>query len=212
MRQASIFFSLSFLALVSSFAPVMADPVPTSWTDARKQATARWLGNGTLYCGCQWRSNGKGGGRIAGDCGWRSSRYSNRASRIEWEHIVPASWLAGHMQCWQSPESVTGCSGLSGRKCCERHAPEARRRIFDIDNLAPTIGAANAERSAEAYGLITGENRAFGSCDFESDRYLTEPRPASRPYIASVVLTMMQRYPDIQWPARYQALMEGWLQ
>ncbi|EGH19336.1 endonuclease I, partial [Pseudomonas savastanoi pv. glycinea str. race 4] len=35
-------------------------------------------------------------------CGYVPRKSAKRASRIEWEHIVPA-WQIGHLrQCWQN--------------------------------------------------------------------------------------------------------------
>ncbi|MFH7327162.1 endonuclease, partial [Desulfurivibrio sp. C05AmB] len=57
---------------------------------------------GTFYCGCEWEWTGRSGGRIDFDsCGYEIRAQENRAVRIEWEHIVPASNFGRARQCWQ---------------------------------------------------------------------------------------------------------------
>lgn len=64
-----------------------------------------------------------------------------RATRIEWEHIVPA-WVMGHQrQCWQK----------GGRKSCTDTDPVFREMEADLHNLAPAIGEVNGDRSNYLY-------------------------------------------------------------
>lgn len=185
-----------------------------SWSAAKKAAQERWISAGadtTLYCGCRWEPNTRtGGGKIGPNCAITEWSDARRLTWVEWEHIVPASWLASHMQCWQDPKSIPACNGLSGRQCCEQHDPIAQRRLFDIDNLAPTVGAANAARSNEPYGIIAGENRPFGRCDFESNRSVTEPRAEIRNWLADRTILILNRYPDTWRPEGYEDLMRAW--
>ncbi len=46
---------------------------------------------GDFYCGCKINWQGKKGVVDLGSCGYKVRKNENRASRIEWEHVVPAS-------------------------------------------------------------------------------------------------------------------------
>lgn len=51
---------------------------------------------GSYYCGCSWSWAGASGGKIDHtSCSYEVRKQQNRASRLEWEHIVPA-WVMGH--------------------------------------------------------------------------------------------------------------------
>ena len=55
---------------------------------------------GDFYCGCKINWQGKKGVVDLDSCGYKVRKNENRASRIEWEHVVPA-WQFGHQrQCW----------------------------------------------------------------------------------------------------------------
>ena len=55
---------------------------------------------GDFYCGCKIDWQGKKGVIDLESCGYKVRKNENRASRVEWEHVVPA-WQFGHQrQCW----------------------------------------------------------------------------------------------------------------
>ena len=71
---------------------------------------------GDFYCGCKIDWQGKKGVIDLESCGYKVRKNENRASRVEWEHVVPA-WQFGHQrQCWQE----------GGRKNCAKD-PEYRK-------------------------------------------------------------------------------------
>ncbi|WP_411020426.1 endonuclease, partial [Salmonella sp. ZJLS19Sal_0228] len=79
-------------------------------------------------CDIQWQ--GKKGTPDLKGCGYQVRKQEKRASRIEWEHVVPA-WQFGHqLQCWQQ----------GGRKQCSRHDTAFKRMEADLHNLTPAIG------------------------------------------------------------------------
>lgn len=56
---------------------------------------------GDFYCGCKISWQGKKGIPDLESCGYKVRKNENRATRIEWEHVMPA-WQFGHLlQCWQ---------------------------------------------------------------------------------------------------------------
>lgn len=139
----------------------------------------------TFYCSCSYSSDydNDGSGNVdLNSCNYIPvDKYRHRAYRIEWEHIVPASLMpARQRSCW-----IHGSRGE-----CERNDPIARNMIFDLHNLAPTIGQVNALRSNDRYREIAGEERLFGSCAIEDGKGVFEPSDEKRGDVARVWLYM----------------------
>jgi deoxyribonuclease-1 len=65
-----------------------------------------------------------------------------------------------------------------------------------MHNLYPSRQDINSARSSYAYGVIKGEKRYFGKCDFEVNKYKrrAEPRPKVRGNIARAMFYMQQKY------------------
>lgn len=163
----------------------------------------------TLYCACPFDADRR---PELGACGYGSEKTSRRAGRIEVEHVVPASWIGRGRACWRSKicRDARGVA-FKGRKCCLAIDPAFRRAFQDLHNLWPTIGAINERRSNYAFGLIEGERRAFGRCDFEVDSKarLVEPRPAVRGDVARISLYMADSY-GIHLNDAQRRLFESW--
>ncbi len=113
----------------------------------------------TFYCGCRYRKNKT---IIKSSCNFRPKHRSSRSYKVEWEHVVPAKFLAQGLNC-------------STRVKCKQNR-EFRRREADIINLVPVIGELNLRRSSKPYGIISGEKREFGGCDFEINGQYAEPK------------------------------------
>lgn len=74
------------------------------------------------------------------------NREKNRATRLEAEHIVPASLLpARKLPCWNI-----------SRNNCESADPRAQAMLFDLHNLAPSVGQVNLLRGNMRYGETKG--------------------------------------------------------
>jgi len=189
------------LCLLYLFLPglVFADglSISSSWSTTKASARDTIYANqaSTFYCGCDYTATGVSGGQIdTAGCGYDGSNesHSARASRLEWEHVVPASLMpARQMACWTT--GLPGCSA-PGRDCCEQHDAVARSMIFDLHNLVPSVGQPNALRSNKRYGLIDGEQRRLGACDFEWTSTLSEPAENLRGDVARVWLYMHDRH------------------
>ena len=149
----------------------------------------------TFYCQCEyydkspnWQS-----------CGFRPRKNRKRASRIEWEHVLPAShfgkkfnaWVNGHPVCVSSKGKK-----FKGRKCTEKVHKLYRYMQADLYNLQPAIGEVNGMRSNYQIGEIDGEKREFGKCDIEIKNKKVEPAPKIRGDIARTYLYMEQTYPQ----------------
>ena len=148
----------------------------------------------TLYCGCSF----KGKKTDLSSCGYIPMKDKKRASRIEWEHVVPAhafgqsfsEWRHGHPKCVNKKGKK-----FKGRKCAEKVNEEYRRMQADMFNLYPAIEEVNGRRSNYSMAIINGEKREFGKCDVEIKNKKVEPKESIRGEIARTYLYMDSVYP-----------------
>ncbi len=190
-----------FLPLLVLAAPAAADP-PETFSTAKKIARDQVYGDRpiTFYCGCYYMARGRSGGVIdPSDCGYSARKNQARAGRLEWEHVVPASRIAGHRKCWKTGNSK--CS-RKGRKCCEKKGIDdwARLAINDLHNLTPSVGEVNGDRSNLPYGIVSGEDRLYGTCDFETggSPRVAEPHEHIRGNVARIWLYVNETYLEPQ--------------
>ena len=193
------------------------DPLtlPGSWGQAKKWARDIIYADHTvtLYCACDYAPSGASGGGVVdvASCGYDSTGagYQNRGDVLEWEHVVPASITpAGEFPCWT--EGIDGCN-RAGRQCCQTHDLNAKEIIFDLHNLVPSIGQANALRSYKRYGLIDGETLELGVCDFEWTGGLVEPDDVIRGDVARIWLYMTEQH-GLELEAGELAMYQQWSQ
>jgi len=114
-------------------------------------------------------------------CGYKFQPGDTRKLNIE--HIVPMAWATRTLKC-------------GTRKQCRRNSPEFNRLEGDLHNLYPSLRKINDERGSLRFGIISGEKRKYGACDFEVDfrTRIVEPRPEVRGDIARAMFYMHQRY------------------
>ncbi|KHT61916.1 deoxyribonuclease I [Photobacterium gaetbulicola] len=158
--------------------------------------------NGTFYCGCSYTFMGKSGGRVDLDsCGYQVRKNQNRAQRIEWEHIVPASNFGRARQCWQE----------GGRKNCVRNDPVFAAMEADMHNLTPSIGEVNGDRSNFNFSQSNAPASQYGQCDFKVDfkSRLAEPRDEIKGQIARTYFYMFDRY-NLPMSNQQQRLLVAW--
>ena len=159
----------------------------------------------TLYCGCEYESHGDSDG--SGDVDPAAcdipvqSLFTSAADRIEWEHIVPASHMPARMfSCWADSTQILACSE-SGRGCCEDVSLSARLMIYDLHNLAPSVGQINQYRKNGRYGEISNPDDTWGSCPIKDmgglangPEHLFEPADCTKGDVARVWLYMHQTH------------------
>lgn len=168
----------------------------------------------SFYCGCQYdykQINGKEKIVVdAASCGYISRKNAERGKYIEWEHIVPAHAFGNTRQCWREP-ICTDKNGKSfkGRKCCEKTDKMFRIMQADMYNLQPAVGEINADRSNYHYGIIAGEPREYGECDFEIEGKLAEPREDIRGDIARTYFYMEDTY-GVRISDKQRKLFQVW--
>lgn len=154
----------------------------------------------TFYCNCSFSKNKK----VRCKTG-----KGKRAGSVEWEHIVPASRFGKTFKQWKSKKSwecmlpdiiqkITGfkCRKTSGRQNLREKSKEYRLMESDMYNLVPAVGLINQKRSNLPFGNVPGEERKFGSCDFEVSDSIAEPFPGVRGNIARTYFYMNKAYPD----------------
>ena len=157
---------------------------------------------GTLYCGCSWRWTGASGGRVdLASCGYQVRALPQRAARIEWEHVVPASWLGRQRQCWQQ----------GGRNHCRDTDPLFNLMEADMHNLAPVIGEVNADRSNFRFGHASQAAAMYGRCGSRTDfkKRIFEPRREARGMVARINFYMHDRY-NLKMSQQQQQLFMQW--
>ena len=171
---------------------------PRTFSEAKKLAWKIYAERPeTFYCGCKYSGNQVD----LASCGYSVRKNANRAARIEWEHIVPA-WVIGHQrQCWQN----------GGRKNCSANDPVFAAAEADLNNLVPSIGEVNGDRSNYALGMSTEQPGMYGQCktvvDFASK--VAMPRPEVRGAAARVYLYMADRY-KLRLSSQDRKLYEAW--
>ena len=156
----------------------------------------------TLYCACPYVRTTRSGGDIDREvCGLEARKNETRSDRVEWEHVVPASWFGSRRSCWQSGHELCGTKKgkpVKGRPCCLKPGvdPAFQAAHNDPHNLFPAGGEVNGDRSNHAYGSVEGEPRAYGVCDFEvgGKPKVAEPPKRVRGELARAMLYMARRY------------------
>ncbi|HSW61223.1 MAG TPA: endonuclease [bacterium] len=149
----------------------------------------------TFYCGCRYDE------KLNVDlesCGYISPKNKKRSKRVEWEHIVPASafgkslseWKYGHADCIDSKGKK-----FKGRSCASKMNKKFQLMQADMYNLVPAIGEVNGDRSDLDHGIISGEKRDYGRCDFEISGKTAEPAENIRGDIARIYMYMNSAYP-----------------
>ena len=194
--------------LVIFFIPCLSFAAhPSSFSKAKKLSMKIYSDNPvSFYCGCKYKPKlkaGKKSKRLTPDwssCGYTPRKNKNRASRIEWEHVMPAHHFGHQMQCWQK----------GGRRLCKKD-PVFKKMESDLHNLVPAIGEVNGDRSNYKFGMIEGEMRSYGSCDVEINfkAKRVEPRPEVRGDIARIYFYMRDRY-RLRLSHQQEQLLKAW--
>ncbi len=194
-----LFLSLSTILFASAS---YAAP-PANFAKAKREAVKIYADHTTsFYCGCDIKWQGRKGIPDLESCGYQVRKQQKRASRIEWEHVVPA-WQFGHQrQCWQN----------GGRKNCNKNDKVFGMMEADLHNLTPAIGEVNGDRSNFNFSQWNGSDGAsYGSCEMQvnfKDRKAMPPSRA-RGAIARTYLYMSQEY-GFKLSKQQKQLMNAW--
>ncbi|HBC3563078.1 extracellular deoxyribonuclease Dns [Vibrio cholerae] len=192
-----------FVTTLAASLPLLTFAAPISFSDAKNEAVKIYRDHPvSFYCGCEIRWQGKKGIPDLESCGYQVRKNENRASRIEWEHVVPA-WQFGHqLQCWQQ----------GGRKNCTRTSPEFNKMEADLHNLTPAIGEVNGDRSNFGFSQWNGvDGVTYGQCEMQvnfKERTAMPPERA-RGAIARTYLYMSEQY-GLRLSKAQNQLMQAW--
>jgi deoxyribonuclease-1 len=191
------------ILLILLFFPLLLkaeDQIPLSFSTSTKWMLEKVYGLNpyTFYCGCEFTPTKT---VIYKECGYAPKNPDSvRSRRVEAEHIVTASELGGGLLCYGSERhTYSDCVDSngrvkSGRSCCLKVNPEYRKAHNDLVNLVPAIGEINNARLNKPFGLVNGEAREFGACDFEVNNYRAEFREDRTGEVARIRLYMLLRY------------------
>ncbi len=121
----------------------------------------------------------------------------SKGKQINVEHVMPMSWVMKKLNC---PD----------RNSC-RQSRTFSRIEADLHNLYPSRRDINQIRSSFPFGIVRGERRQYGQCDFEFDKRsrIVEPRPEVRGEIARAMFYMHERY-DVRLHRRMGKLLKQW--
>lgn len=168
-----------------------------SFLDAKKILKRIYKNGGEeFYCGCSFTKEKRKFLLDTSSCGLESRNDPIRFDRIEWEHVVPAHAFGNSRTCWREKLCTKNGRSFKGRKCCVEIDPVFRAMEGDMHNLQPSAGELNKDRNVYSFGIVEGEPREYGACDFELDRSTNtvEPREEIRGVIARTYFYMEDRY------------------
>jgi len=163
----------------------------------------------TFYCSAPYDKQGN----IRLPEGFVAAKHPSRASKIEWEHIVPAENFGRNFVEWR--EGAPSCVDRHGkafktRNCAEKANLEYRYMQADMHNLAPAIGAVNAARQNYNFAPLPHAPSAFGTCPMKIEGKRVEPPEAVRGMIARTYLYMEAEYPRYKMGKPQKQLMKAW--
>ena len=92
------------------------------------------------------------------------------------------------------PARQFDCWVLGNREACECEDSRAQGMLFDLHNLAPSIGQVNVLRSNERYMEIPGGPNGFGACPIQDQQGAFEPPDCLKGDLARGWLYMSLRH------------------
>lgn len=187
----------------------------TSFSKSKKLMEQVYYNNMfSFYCNCQYsyQITDKSIKAVVDNksCGYMPRKNQKRGKYIEWEHVVPAWAFGNTRKCWRE-EICTDKYGnkYKGRKCCTKIDKVFKAMEADMYNLYPAVGELNADRKNYKYGIIPGEERKYGACDFEVADKLVEPKEDIRGDIARTYFYMEKTY-NVPISDKQRKLFEVW--
>lgn len=157
----------------------------------------------TFYCSCDFEFNNRGtGGKVEPDkCGLTIPGWANRATRIEYEHVVAAHTIGGHLKCWEE----------GGRENCAKTNRNFQLAYSEPINLRIAVGSVNAARSNYPLTYLPAQpDITFGQCDMQIARGVAaQPPKEARGKVARVNFFMSDKY-GIPLSLEQQIIYKDW--
>ncbi|MEA3640339.1 MAG: endonuclease [Lamprobacter sp.] len=151
----------------------------------------------TAYCDCSY--NGRRQVNLR-SCGLEGFASTERARRVEAEHVFPAAQFGNFRRCWRQPEAYRACREangtlMSGRACCLKVDKTFLVAHNDLQNLIPAVGMINGDRRDYNWGMVPTGKR-YGACDIRIDAgsRRAQPPDALRGDIARIMFYMRDTY------------------
>jgi len=194
-----IIYIVAASALIAASLTVTAAP-PSSFSAAKRLAEQQvYHDQGeSFYCECSFDFEE---GPDLESCGYEVRKQPPRASRIEWEHVMPAYDIGRQRQCWED----------GGRSNCQRNDETFRMAEADLHNLVPTIGEVNGDRSNMRFAMVNEPVHEYGACQvavsFQERAF--QPPPHRRGDIARTYWYMRDTY-GITISRQQQQLLDAW--
>jgi deoxyribonuclease-1 len=173
----------------------------------------------SFYCGCDYDYKiVKGKQKTIPNwqsCGFSPRKQPKRASRIEWEHVIPAENFGRQFTCWRDGNSKCvkkNGKTYKGRKCCNKVNKKFRAMQADLHNLRPAIGEVNGDRSNYRYSLLPNLSYGqYGECRFKVDfkNRKAEPSKEVRGDIARTYFYFEKVY-GLKISKKDRKLFEAW--
>lgn len=180
--------------------PVFKLPAPRvqkfSYREAKKALYNKVADTHTFYTNCKIWPGFKPRPNLS-SCNLEndfSGKREERGSRIEAEHVVPASAM------YKKGDSVRNCvleakdKGTRARKYCQKTDPDYKQAYTDLVNLVPTVGQVNADRSNKPFGMVRKIKYAYAKTQSYTGEKYFQPRPEVIGDIARIAFYMNWKY------------------
>lgn len=207
-----VFLKIFFCAiLIFHLAGCPQTPLPPkNFSEAKKVLQEYiWVDNpATIYCRASYNENKE----ILLPEGFITFSHISRASKMEWEHAVPAENFGRAFSAWREghPSCIKNGQPFKGRRCAEKVSATFRKMESDMYNLFPSIGAVNAARKNRQYAELPNTPPSFGSCEVKIDGNHFEPPAYAKGQVARASLYMDQRYDEFRLSHQQIKLFSAW--
>ena len=98
----------------------------------------------------------------------------NQRSRLQWEHMAPASSFGNSFYAWAGWRDIPQCRGLRTRKCARSAENTFQLMEGDLYNLFPSVGGGNQDRSNVPMGIPKAhgnyKTKSFVGCNIQVHR------------------------------------------
>lgn len=167
----------------------------TSFSLAKKKLKPIYQGlEETFYCGCSFQNK-----RVnLKSCAYTPMEESPRAFRIEWEHVVPASFFGRSFKAWRSghPNCISkNGKKYKGRRCARKVSDKFNLMEADLYNLVPAIGEVNQMRGNSLVKILENSESQLTNCQTKISDSGIEPRDKVKGFTARIYLYMNHSYP-----------------
>lgn len=166
----------------------------------------------TFYCGCSWHAYDKFDGTTSpAACGLNTE--SETSEILSWDTVVPAAWFGRDLTCWREGHEACHRFGneYRGQACCALLDQTYMEMSVDLHNIVPAVLSLNQAKGSTPVGIVRGEERQHGRCNFEVGdiprRY--EPAAQIRGDVARAWLYVSDTY-GMVLSASYRALLLRW--